>query len=313
MPKILITGANGFIGRAASRYFRNLGWTIRGAGRSTAPIKPHDYDEWANIDLADPAPHWQPHLEGIDCVLHLGGLAHLPADQIHHKEYFRINTDATNYLSHACATQGISRFVFLSSIGVNGQTSGDSPFTESRQPQPENPYAESKYQAEIQIQETLNPSSTQWVIFRPPLTYGPGAPGNFQRLSKLIASGWPLPLGAATIPRSYLGLDNLLDAIGLAATDSRASNQLFLISDGEDLSTAELIRLIAEYKQQRVWLPKVPAVVLRKLAALVGRETDVRRLFEPLRIDASLWTEQLQWKAPISLRDGIKRAVNTAD
>jgi nucleoside-diphosphate-sugar epimerase len=310
MPVILITGAAGYVGKAAAAYFSSLGWTVHGTSRKPAPNPVNKlFTRWIRIDKLDGETDWRSALDSVDFVLHLAGIAHVPAGTATDEAYFKVNSEATAGLAKACVAAQVKRLIFLSSVGVNGQTSGSRPFREDDVPVPENAYARSKLEAEKAIRTLMHSSASQWVIFRAPMIYGPGAPGNFSRLLRLVSTRLPLPIGDATALRSFLGIDNLLDAIRIALIAPQAVNQLFLLCDGQDISSAKMAHLIASSLGHKVWLPVIPVSILRMLARPLSRELDVRRLFEPLQIDCSSWIEKTSWKAPVSIEEGIANAV----
>jgi nucleoside-diphosphate-sugar epimerase len=176
---------------------------------------------------------------------------------------------------------------------------------------PEGPYARSKLDAEARLMAATQGSPLEWVILRPPMVYGEGARGNFRRLVGLVRTGLPLPLGAATTPRSFIGVDNLADAIVSCLVHPRAADQLFLVSDAETTSTADFLRRIARALGRRAWLPSVPPPLVRPAFGLAGRAGDFRRLFDPLELDCSRIRTQLDWSPPMSLDEGLQRAVRT--
>ena len=157
--------------------------------------------------------------------------------------------------------------------------------------------------------EAARGSALEWVILRPPMVYGPGARGNFRRLVQLVRAGVPLPLGAATAPKSFIGIDNLADAVVRCVEHPRAANQVFLVADAETTSTVGLVRLIAAALGRRVWTPYVPPALLRAALGLAGRSRDVQRLFDPLELDTSRIRTLLDWSPPVSLAEGVRRAV----
>lgn len=305
--RILITGAGGYIGAACVRAFADSGWTVRAASRGGAPAVPRV--EIVRIDRLDGRTPWSEHLQGVDVVLHLAGVAHRPdTDPATYRE---VNVDATAHLAAEAARAGVSRFVFVSSIAVYGRSGGAGKLDETTPLAPTDAYGQSKVDAERAIPRAAEGHAMTWVVVRPPLVYGPDAPGNFRRLVGLVRSGLPLPLSATRAPRSYVALDNLVSALACVATHSGAANQCFVVTDGEDVGTAQLIRWIAEGmgRAPRLWW--VPEAVLRFGATAIGRGGDAARLLDPLRIDSRRIRETLGWNAPVSPEEGVRRSVAT--
>jgi nucleoside-diphosphate-sugar epimerase len=248
-------------------------------------------------------------LTGIDAIVHVAGLAHVPDALEASEALARINTEGTAQLARAAAREGVRRFILISSALVHGDVSPGRPFTESDAPIPQSDYALSKLDSETRLREAAHGSTLQWVILRPPMVYGERAGGNFRRLVNLLRGGLPLPLGAATAPRSFIGIDNLADALVRCVAHPQAAGQLFVVSDAETTSTADLVRRIAAALRRGVWLPHLPPALLHTAFRLAGRTRDYHRLFDPLEIDSSHIRTQLDWSPPVSLDEGLLRAV----
>jgi nucleoside-diphosphate-sugar epimerase len=305
--RILITGAGGYIGAACVRAFTYRGWAVRAASRGDALAA--SGVEIACLDRLDGRTQWSEHLQGVNVVLHLAGVAHRP--QTDSATYREVNVEATAHLAATAAHAGVSRFVFVSSIAVYGRNVGADTIDEATPLAPTDAYGKSKVDAESAIARAAEGGVMSWVVVRPPLVYGPDAPGNFRRLVGLVRSGLPLPLLSARAPRSYVGLDNLVSALICLATHPAAANQCFVVTDGEDIGTAQLIRWIAKGmgRAPRLWW--VPEAVLRLGAAATGRGADAARLLDPLRIDSRRIRETLGWSAPLSPEEGVRRSVAT--
>lgn len=303
MARILITGASGYIGQAAVHAFATAGWQVRGCGRSPRP--PIGVNDYVRITRLAADTDWRAALTEVSCVLHLAGVAHRSAGEIPKTTYETVNADGTESLARAAIAAGVTRFIFMSSIGVNGQTSGAHPFQATAPPNPENAYARSKLHAEEHLRALSFNTNMRYTIVRPPLVYGPNAPGNFARLKRIVERGWPLPVAGAIAPRSYIGLDNLLSALLTIAVHPNASDRTFLLSDGEDVGTADLIRLLARCRGTKARLIRIPTILLRSLARMTGRELDIRRLFDPLQIDSQPIREALDWHPPTPLAEGL--------
>lgn len=303
--RVLITGAGGYIGAACVRAFAAQGWAVRAASRGVPPRMPGV--EAVQVAAIDGQTGWAGHLADVDVVLHLAGVAHQPGTD--DATYRKVNAEGTERLAREAASAGVSRFVFVSSIAVYGRGVAAAPLDEATPLAPADAYGRSKVEAEKAIARAAEGHAMTWTVVRPPLVYGPGAPGNFRRLVDLVRRGIPLPLAAARAPRSYVGLDNLVSALVRAATHPGAANRCFVVSDGQDVGTADLIRLIAEGlgRAPRLWW--VPEAVLRVGAAAAGRAGDASRLLDPLRIDSGRIRDALGWRAPVSLADGIRQSV----
>jgi nucleoside-diphosphate-sugar epimerase len=305
--RILITGASGFIGGACVQVFIQNGWHVRTVSRNT-PLEIQGVESFSECILNEVS-DWAPYLYQVDVVLHLAGVAHQP--RIDSCEYQRVNARATEVLALASLKAGVSRFLFLSSIAVYGHTVKEGAITEKTPTYPSNEYGQSKIDAELAIARIATGGTMSYVILQPPLVYGPNAPGNFRRLVQLVRTGIPLPLLAATSRRSYIALDNLSSAILCLATHPNAANEKFVISDDEDVSTAELINLIANALGYKARLWRVSESLLILGTYLIGRSADLNRMLKPMQIDASKIKSRLGWKPLISIEEGIKRALGS--
>jgi nucleoside-diphosphate-sugar epimerase len=305
---ILVTGATGFLGRAAAEALARAGHDVR---RGARVLPAGGAEAWTGYGEVGPDTCWEDALAGVDVVVHLAGLAHLPDETAAAAAdtFARVNVEGTARLAAAAVGSGVRRLVLMSSALVHGQASPGRPFLEDDAPAPETPYARSKLDSETRLMEAARGSALEWVVLRPPMVYGPGARGNFRRLVQLVRASVPLPLGAATAPKSFIGIDNLADAVVRAVEHPRAANQVFLVADAETTSTVGLVRHIAAALQQRVWTPYVPPALLRGVLAALGRTRDVQRLFDPLELNTSRIRALLDWSPPVSLAEGVRRAV----
>lgn len=250
-------------------------------------------------------------LSGVDVVVHTAARAHVlnetAADPL--AEYRKVNVDFTLNLARQCVQSQVKRFIYISSIGVHGVTS-DRPFTVWDVPAPEEPYAISKIEAERGLVNLCQARDMELVIIRPPLIYGREAPGNFARMVGWVSSGIPLPLGAVDNRRSLISVANLVDLILVCLDHPRAAGKVLLASDGEDVSTPDLLRRIARAMGKPARLIPVPTTVLRAVASLVGKKSMARRLTGSLQVDMSSTTALLGWTPPFSLDESLGR-VNT--
>lgn len=304
---ILITGASGFVGGALAHRLFEQGRKIRALGRTRPNVAAEFFE-----GLIDDREVSRKALEGVDCVVHLAGRAHQLRDSsVDPLESFRAaNCRLSEKLAVQAVELGVRRFVFISSIGVNGAVTTDGhAFTELSKPEPHSPYARSKYEAEVALQALCRESSMELVVIRPPLVYGPGAPGNFASLMRWVGRGVPLPLGAIHNKRSLVGVDNLVDLIIRCIDHPAAANQVFLAGDGEDLSTTELLREVAKAMACSGFLLPVPAALLQLAANVLGKKTLAQSLLDSLQVDISKARELLGWEPPVSVKEGLRRCV----
>lgn len=301
---VLLTGATGFIGKSLAVELLDRGFNLSVVLRRKVDFLPKNIKQFVVQDFSN-HPDFSRSLKTVDCVIHLAGMAHIiDKSKVPTLDDFRkINTDLTQNLAKQAADAGVSRFVFLSSIGVNGNQN-QQPFTEKDIPTPQEPYAVSKYEAEQGLLQLAKTTPLEVVIIRPPLVYAIDAPGNFGRLIRWanVKKPLPLPLGAVFNKRSLLALDNLVDFIGLCIFHPKAANQIFLISDDEVLSTTQLLQKIAKAFGKKPLLLPIPVGFMIFIARFFGKKADAIRLFSSLRIDNSKAKDLLAWK-PITIID----------
>ncbi|MGB5745475.1 MAG: SDR family oxidoreductase [Desulfobacterales bacterium] len=311
LQHVLVTGANGFIGRTLCRRMLAEGWHVRGAIRSLSQkaALPPGIDT-VEIGSIGPSTEWDIALEGIDTVVHLAARAHVMGENSvdPNFDYRKINVDGTKHLAQIAQSKRVRRFVFVSSIKVNGEGSAD-PYTEADQPAPLDPYSISKFEAENELQSMADKTDLEVVILRPPLVYGPEVKANFLRLIKLINRGIPLPLAGVKNHRSMIFIENLVDALFICATHPRAVGNIFLVSDGIDISTPELIQKISSAlgKPSRVFA--LPPGFLRLLGRATGKSGVVSRLCDSLIVDSTKIRTELDWKPPFSMQEGLRETV----
>ncbi|HVT04899.1 MAG TPA: NAD-dependent epimerase/dehydratase family protein [Thermoanaerobaculia bacterium] len=301
--KAFVTGASGFVGRELCEQLQKAGVEVVSLQRGNKPAGEQTPGASAvHRDLNSPEP-WDDVLQGVDVVFHLAAHVHQmgggdPAS------FFRINTDATRRLAEASARVGVGRFVFLSSVKVNGESSGSSPFRETDPPRPLDAYAKSKLAAELELQR-LGASGLPFVIARSPLVYGPGVKANFLSLMKIVDRGFPLPLASVRNRRSLIYLGNLVDVLRTLGSNPEAPGATFLVSDGEDLSTPELVRRVAAALNRPARLLPMPQSFLRGTAALLGKKGEIARLTESLAVDISALRSRLGWLPPFTVDEGL--------
>lgn len=304
--KSLVTGAAGFVGSALCRELSASGFSVRAAVRTASPPLPGI--EQAVVGTIGPETDWREALDGIDAVVHLAARVHVMRDRSSDplSAFRRVNVAATERLARTAAAQGVGRLVFVSSIKVNGEsTSPGRAFSEQDSPAPADAYGQSKWEAEQMLRRIASEAGLESVILRPPLVYGPGVKANFLNLMTLIARGIPLPLGGIANRRSLLYLGNLTDAIRVCLSDDRAANRTFLLSDGEDLSTPDLIQRLAHALHRPSRLLPIPRWLLASGARLVRQTAAFERLTGSLVIDSSLIRQTLDWSPPCSVDQGL--------
>lgn len=303
--KALVTGATGFIGNALCKHLAAHGHEIIRAVRRDATLSGDIL-----FSQIDGATDWAEALRGCDVVVHLVARVHVMNDLVPDPEalYRSTNTEATLNLARQAADAGVKRFVFISTVKVNGE-GRDAPYRETDVPAPEDAYALSKWEAEQGLQRIAADSGLEVVILRPPLVYGPGVKANFQRLLRMVELGWPLPLGAIQNRRSFLYLGNFLDAIRLCIEHPAAAGQTFLLDDGQALSTPELIRALSHALDRPARLLAVPVKVLELAGALLGKRATVARLTGSLYVDSSAIRSHLGWTPPYTVQQGLAATV----
>jgi nucleoside-diphosphate-sugar epimerase len=305
---ILVTGANGFVGRRLCAELATRGRPVRAAVRQLREPHPQAFpvgDIRADTD-------WEAALAGAEAVIHCAARVHVMQDSAADPlaAFRAVNLDGTRRLAEVAAAVGVRRLVFLSSIKVNGEaTAPGSPFRASDSPRPADAYAVSKWEAEQALHEVASRSGLEVVVVRPPLVYGPGVRANFERLMRWVARGAPIPLGSVDNRRSMVGLDNLVDLLVRCVDHPAAAGQTFLVSDRRDLSTPEWIRMLAAAMGRPARLLPVPPALLRLGGSLSGRGAEVERLIGSLQLDIEPTCETLDWSPPVSVEEGLRRTV----
>lgn len=310
MEKLLVTGASGFVGAALCQALlaRNVLF-VPCVRKSPATILPGPAT-FETGDLSAPV-DWTPALAGCSTVVHLAARVHMMNEHAANPDeaYRAMNVDATMRLAEQAAGQGVRRFIYVSSVKVNGERTMGQPFRADDPPAPEDAYGRSKMAAEMALQAWAARTGTELVIVRPPLVYGPGVRANFLRLMQLVKSGVPLPLGSIRNRRSMVALRNLVDFLLLCASHPGAAGATWMVSDNRDLSLPELITLIATAMGRPARLLPVPPGLLSAGVGLLGRRAAAGRLLDSLQVDVSPALDQLGWKPPLDVETGIRLAV----
>lgn len=308
--RILVTGATGFVGRGIVMRLREQGRFSVCAGvyrNALDPVPGIGYIQTG--DVKDPS-SWRDAMRGIDVVVHAAARVHVLRENMDNSlaQHRAVNVAGTLNVARAAAASEVQRFIFISSIKVNGErTSPNEPFVADTQPAPADPYAISKLEAEVGLREIASSGGMQLTIVRPPLVYGPGVKANFQSMMTWLHRGVPLPLSAVTKNRrSLVALDNLADLVATCVEHPAAGNQTFLVADGEDLSTSDLLRRLGRALGRPARLFPVPVGILSGMMRMAGREEFGRRLLESLEVDIAKTREQLGWRPPLSVDRGLE-------
>lgn len=293
---IFVTGASGYIGQALCRELVLRNYIVHGVGRSKLGMEAVFNYTQCELESDDVASL----IQGHDCVVHLAGRAHVLGGDDHDSiaAFRHANKDVALHVAKLSINAGVKRFIFISSIGVNGAFTTDKPFSEQSKPEPLAAYALSKYEAEISLQELVSNSDMELVIIRPPLVYSDSAPGNFRRLLKLVSLGVPLPFGSIANSRSMVALANFIDFIQTCMIHPAAANEVFLISDGLNISTAEIVNYLAQGMQKKILMLPVPDFFMRKVSSAIGKKSLYVQLCGSLVIDSSKAQRLLGWDAP---------------
>ncbi len=310
MKRAIITGATGFIGAALCKKLTISGWSVLGFIQTNENITPGHNIELISGFKLETSNMPKNSFINTQCLIHTAARVHVMQDStvdlLH--EFRKVNVEGTLRLAKQAAAAGVKRFILLSSVKVHGESSQiGQPFRESDQVVPESPYALSKYEAELKLMEIAKTTSMELVIIRPPLVYGAGAKGNFRILLNWIQKGIPLPLGAINNRRSFVGIDNLVDFIITCLEHPKAANQIFFVSDGEDLSTTELLKRAAMAMGRPARLIPVPPVIIQIGAKVLGKKEVAQRLLNSLQVDISKAQNLLGWTPPLSINEGLSR------
>jgi nucleoside-diphosphate-sugar epimerase len=310
MGKIFITGATGFIGQALSLKMLKDGYRVKAViRRQDCPSSLPAEAESVHIESIEAFDRYQD-LEDVDTVIHLVGRAHLIKGRVTDSlEVFRkVNLLGTEQIARMAVKAGVKRFIFVSSVKVNGEGSSQ-PYSENDLPAPQDAYGISKMEAEQALFQIALKTSLQVVVLRLPLVYGQGVKANFKNLIKIVDSKLPLPFNGLSNRRSFLYLGNLVDAIITSVRHPQAGGQTFMVSDGQDISTADLIRMIASALNKKRSLFYLHPTILKALCKIAGKGEEVEKLTGTLLVDSSKIRNLLGWKPPFTLEEGIKETV----
>jgi len=308
---VLVTGATGFIGSALIVALHRLNTPLRAAilpGKEGISL-PEEVERVVVPPLSESSDYTAA-LMGVDFVVHLAARVHVLLDQVSNplNEFRKVNVHGTERLARQAAAAGVKRMVFLSSVKVNGEGMSR-PFTENDTPVPESPYGVSKHEAEQALLRVAAETCLEVVIIRSPLVYGPGVKANFLHLLKTVDKGMPLPFAGVRNRRSFVYVGNLVNAIILCMTHPKAANQIYLVSDGEDISTPELIRRLGFALDKPTRLVTIPPFVIRFSGRVFGKSEAVKRLVESLQIDCSKIRRELGWHPLYTMEQGLRETV----
>lgn len=307
---VFITGANGFIGRALCTKMIENGCKVKGVFRKTSEINTLPAGiEKVYLDSIDSCNFIEQDFSGVDAVVHLAACAHVMKDFPDSLETFRkINVQGTQRLAQIAAKSGVKRFIFISTVKVNGEENSER-YAENDIPAPRDAYGKSKLEAEYLLARIARETGMEVVILRPPLVYGPGVRANFENLIKIACCGLPLPFKNIRNLRSFIYLGNLVDAISICITHPSAAGETFMLSDGHDISTPDLIKIIASAMHAKPFLFSLRIDILEILCKIMGRGKDIKKLTATLLVDSSKIRNMLGWHPPFSIEEGIRETI----
>jgi nucleoside-diphosphate-sugar epimerase len=307
--RILVTGATGFVGSILCQRLLADSQQVRGTLlESESLLSLLEGVEPVVIDPLGPDTPWRHALSGIRTIIHLAARVHVMRETATDplQEFRKVNLKGTERLARQAAQAGVKRFVFMSTIGVNGDNSGEKPYTENDIPHPHNPYSVSKYEAEFVLRQISIETGMEVVIIRAPLVYGPGNPGNFLSLLRIASKSMHLPLACISNKRSLIYVENLVDALATCATHPEAAGKTYLVCDGDDVSTPELVRQVAHALGVSPRLLPFPVSLMCLAGKLVGKSGAVNRLTGSLTVDSSKIRQELGWKPLFTMEEGLR-------
>jgi nucleoside-diphosphate-sugar epimerase len=307
---ILVTGSSGFVGQALTKILLHTGHDVRGVARTSTKGLAEPNFEFVPIDDFSKVANWQTLLANVDTIVHTIARVHIMDDKVINPldEFRKLNVQATINLAAQAAAKGVKRFVFISSIKVNGESTQDEkPFLETDNTVPSDPYGLSKLEAEQGLLAIAEQTKMEVVIIRPPLIYGPEVKANFANMMRWVKLGVPLPFGNVGNKRSLIALENLIDFIIRCIEHPRAANEIFLISDGQAVSTTELMQKVAKAFGKKERLIPIPVSLMKFTASLLGKQALAIRLFGSLEVDSTKARNLLDWQPVITIDEQLKK------
>jgi nucleoside-diphosphate-sugar epimerase len=307
MSHVFVTGATGFVGKVLCETLTHSGHRVRAAVRQDG-VPPNGASEQVVVGSIGPKTDWDTALDGVEVVVHVAAMAHRMRDARANRDaYMEVNALGTQSLAEAASARGVRRFVYVSTIKVNGGDSSARPYRASDLPRPDGDYGESKWLGEQHLFAAASRCGMDAAVVRPPLVYGAGVRANFLRLMNWVDRGLPLPLGAIHNRRSLVSVWNLCDLLARLVAHGRPVGGVWMVSDDDDLSTPDLVRRIAATMNRRARLIPVPQSWLAALGTLTGKEAEIARLCGSLTVDVEATKAGLEWMPPLSVREGIAR------
>jgi nucleoside-diphosphate-sugar epimerase len=308
---VLVSGSNGFVGKPLCGELLRQGHSVHAAVRS-ANVQVANI-ETVSVGELNGETDWTIALRCVDIVIHLSARVHVMKDRAANPlaEFRKVNVEGTLNLARQSVEAGVRRFIFISSVKVNGEgTLPGHPYTSKDQPAPVDAYGTSKREAEDGLLQLASETAMEVVIIRPPLIYGPGVKANFQSMMYWLSKGIPLPLGAIHNQRSLVALDNLIDLIVTCIRHPSAANQIFMAGDGEDLSTTEMLQRMAAALGKKAWLIPVPKFLLVCGARLLGKQAMAQSLCGSLQVDISKARDLLDWNPPVRVDEALRKTAH---
>ncbi len=313
MKQICVTGANGFVGKSLCKALISSGKSVRGLVRTLDVNLNSSEINYLPIGNIESKINWKDYLYGHECVVHCAGKTHSMKKKNNLDDYFLINTESTKLLANQAIKAGVKRFIFLSSIKVNGEMTNEvneiKKFTNNDIPDPKDYYAISKFEAEKALWKIAAKSGMEVVVIRIPLVYGYNVKGNLKSLMKLIKLRVPLPFSLVNNKRSLIGIDNLVDLLTRCIDHPQAKDKTFLVSDDQDLSTPDLIKHIASAMGLSTRMFPFPISFLRIISYFIKRQNEISRLIDHLQVDCDYAKNTLNWSPPVGVKEGIKQMV----
>jgi nucleoside-diphosphate-sugar epimerase len=303
--KVLVTGASGFVGKLLTTELLRREYSVRVVVRNKAQLI--DSAERMIVGEVNGDTNWRDALNEVEVVIHLAARVHVMKEcAVDSLATFRqVNVEGTRRLAESAAKAGVKRFVYVSSVKVNGEVTSQ-PFTELDVANPQDAYGVSKWEAEQVLQQISAETGLEVVIVRPPLVYGAGVKGNFAQMLKVLANGVPLPFVSVRNLRSLIYVENLVDALILCATHPNAAGQTYLVSDGQDVSTPDLLRKLSSAMKKPTKLLPCSPIFISFAGRLIGKSNQIERLLGNLQVDSSKIRRELAWQPPFSLDEGLK-------